>query len=219
MSLVLDPVEVRVLGALLEKEITTPEYYPLTLNALVNACNQKSNRDPVVSFDEETVGDALLRLKEHRLAYSLTGAGMRVPKYGHRFGETLNLGRRELAVLCELMIRGPQTLGELRTRTERMHKFDDLDEVERCLTGLMEREAQPLVTKFERQAGYKEPRYAHLLSGDVELPQVPAASINSVRSDPASLNRIEALEAEVSLLRDKVRDMEQQWTDFRRQFE
>ncbi len=114
MSLLLDPVEVRVLGALLEKEITTPEYYPLTLNALVNACNQKSNREPVVSYDDEIVEQALGLLREKRLAFQVTGAGMRVPKFGHRIVEVLNLGRRELAILCELMVRGPQTVGELR---------------------------------------------------------------------------------------------------------
>jgi len=126
----LDSEEVRVLGALLEKEITTPEYYPLSLNALVNACNQKSNRDPVVHFDEATVEQVLLRLRDKGWLLSITGAGSRVPKYGHRFSEKLNLGRRELAILCELMLRGPQTLGELRSRTERMHHFDELAEVE-----------------------------------------------------------------------------------------
>src|ERR1700678_3237357 len=125
----IDAAEARVLGALLEKEITTPEYYPLSLNALVNACNQKSNRDPVVSFDQATVEQALPLLREKGLLLTTTGAGSRVPKYGHRIAEKLNLGRRELAVLCELILRGPQTLGELRTRAERMHPFDDLAEV------------------------------------------------------------------------------------------
>src|SRR4051812_36582132 len=156
----LDAVEARVLGALIEKEITTPEYYPLTLNALVNACNQKSNREPVVSYDDDTVHDALLRLREKKLSFSLTGAGMRVPKFGHRMVETLNLGRREVAILCELLNRGPQTVGELRTRAERMHKFSDLDEVESCLRLLAEREP-PFVVRLERQAGMKEPRWAH----------------------------------------------------------
>src|SRR5437899_2976333 len=148
MNPLLDSVEVRVLGSLVEKELTTPEYYPLTLNALVNACNQKSNRDPMVSYDEDTVAEALATLKDKRLAFSLTGAGMRVPKYGHRVVETLNFGRRELAIMCELMIRGPQTVGELRTRTERMHKFSDLDEVESCLRGLAEHDP-PFITRLE----------------------------------------------------------------------
>lgn len=160
MDLLLHPAEVRVLGSLLEKEITTPEYYPLSLNALVNACNQKSNRDPVVEFDSETVGQALEALRDKGLLLAITGAGSRVPKYGHRISEKLNLGRRELAILCELMLRGPQTLGELRTRSERMHRFDDLAEVEAVLDRLPE-----LVVKLPRRPGEKEVRYAHLLSG------------------------------------------------------
>src|SRR5271156_1780022 len=160
MDLLLDPVEARVLGSLLEKEITTPEYYPLSLNALLNACNQKSNRDPMVHFDEETVDRVLDVLRDKGLLLNITGAGSRVPKYGHRLSEKLNLGRREMAVLCELMLRGPQTLGELRTRAERMHPFDDLAEVESVLDRMPE-----LAVKLPRRPGEKEARYAHLLSG------------------------------------------------------
>jgi uncharacterized protein YceH (UPF0502 family) len=207
----LDSVEVRVLGSLVETEITTPEYYPLTLNALVNACNQKSNRDPMVSYDEDTVAEALATLKDKRLAFSLTGAGMRVPKYGHRVVETLNFGRRELAIMCELMIRGPQTVGELRTRTERMHKFSDLDEVESCLRGLAEHDP-PFVVRLERQSGMKEPRYAHLLSGEVTEMAGPAAE--PVRSD-----RISSLEYELHQLRERVQFLEQQLTEFQKKFE
>src|SRR6266849_8876574 len=141
----LHPAEIRVLGALLEKDITTPEYYPLTLNALINACNQKSNRDPMVNYDEETVLQALTLLRNKGLALKVTGAGHRVEKYSHRLGESLNLGRRELALLCVLMLRGAQTVGELRGRTERMHDFADLDEVERCLESL-----KPLVREGSR---------------------------------------------------------------------
>src|ERR1700761_1789985 len=151
MAYVLDPVEARVLGALVEKEVTTPEYYPLSLNALVNACNQKSNRDPVVDFDSDTVDQALQSLRERVLVLVITGAGSRVPKFGHRFSEKLNLGRRELAILCELMLRGPQTLGELRTRAERMHHFDDLAEVESVMDRMPE-----LITKLVRRPGEKE---------------------------------------------------------------
>src|SRR5579864_4299580 len=133
---VLTPAEVRVLGALLEKDIATPEYYPLTVNALLNACNQKSSREPVVSYREETVLEALESLKAKRMAVRISGAGHRVEKYAHRLGETMNLGRRELALLCVLMLRGPQTTGELRARTERMHDFTDLEEVEACLEAL-----------------------------------------------------------------------------------
>jgi uncharacterized protein YceH (UPF0502 family) len=208
----LDAVEARVLGALVEKEITTPEYYPLTLNALVNACNQKSNREPVVSYDEDAVSDALASLKEKRLAFTLTGAGMRVPKYGHRLVETLNLGRREIAILCELLNRGPQTVGELRTRAERMHRFSDLDEVESCLRGLSEREP-PFVVRLERQAGMKEPRWAHLFSGEVsELPAAAAA-------EPARAERLGGLEYELNQLRDRVQFLEQQFHDFQKKFE
>lgn len=160
MDLSLDADEVRVLGSLLEKEITTPEYYPLSLNALLNACNQKSNRDPVVHFDEDTIERLLSVLRDKGWSLNITGAGSRVPKYGHRLAEKLNLGRRELAVLCELMLRGPQTLGELRTRAERMHPFDDLAEVESVLDRMPE-----LVTKLPRRLGEKEARYSHLLSG------------------------------------------------------
>ena len=208
----LDAVEARVLGALVEKDITTPEYYPLTLNALVNACNQKSNREPMVSYDEETVGDALASLKEKKLSFTLTGVGMRVPKFGHRMVETLNLGRREVAILCELLNRGPQTVGELRTRTERMHKFSDLDEVESCLRGLAEREP-PFVVRLERQSGMKEPRWAHLFSG--EISEMPAAAAN----EPARGDRASTLEYELHQLRDRVQSLEQQFHDFQKKFE
>jgi uncharacterized protein len=208
MSLLLDPVEVRVLGALLEKEITTPEYYPLTLNALVNACNQKSNRDPVVSYDDEIVEQALALLRDKRLAFQLTGAGMRVPKFGHRIVEVLNLGRRELAILCELMVRGPQTVGELRNRSERMHRFDDLEGVETCLRNLAERPDQALVKQLERQPGTKEPRWAHLLSGDV-VETMHSTDTASTRTD-----RMATLESEVRELRERLESLERQWKEF-----
>lgn len=212
----LDAVEARVLGALVEKEITTPEYYPLTLNALVNACNQKSNREPVVSYDEETAGDALASLKEKKLSFTLTGVGMRVPKFGHRMVETMNLGRREVAILCELLNRGPQTVGELRTRTERMHKFSDLDEVESCLRGLAERDP-PFVVRLERQSGMKEPRWAHLFSGlySGDVSELPAAAT----SEPVRRDRVSTLEYELNQLRDRVQSLEQQFHDFQKKFE
>jgi uncharacterized protein len=207
MSLLLDAVEVRVLGALLEKEITTPEYYPLTLNALVNACNQKSNREPVVSYDDEIVEQALTLLRDKRLAFQLTGAGMRVPKFGHRIVEVLNLGRRELAILCELMVRGPQTVGELRNRSERMHRFDDLEGVETCLRNLAERPDQALVKQLERQPGTKEPRWAHLLSGDV-VETMHSTDTASTRTD-----RVATLESEVRELRERLEALERQWKE------
>jgi uncharacterized protein len=216
MDLLLHPAEVRVLGCLLEKEITTPEYYPLSLNALVNACNQKSNRDPVVEFDSETVGQALESLRDKGLLLAITGAGSRVPKYGHRISEKLNLGRRELAILCELMLRGPQTLGELRTRSERMHRFDDLAEVEAVLDRLPE-----LVVKLPRRPGEKEIRYAHLLSGTPAIPETheEAAQAHFGRPDLDRSDRINALETEVTQLRDEIENLKEQFAAFRRQFE
>jgi uncharacterized protein YceH (UPF0502 family) len=209
MDLVLDPIEVRVLGALLEKEITTPEYYPLSLNALVNACNQKSNRDPVVQYDESTVERALLLLRDKGLLLSITGAGSRVPKYGHRISERLNLGRRELAVLCELMLRGPQTVGELRNHSDRMHHFDDLSEVEAVI------EHQPeLIARLPRRPGEKEVRFAHLLSGPPEALEAEAAAPPQPRPD-----RIGALETEVAALRSELEELKRQFAGFKRQFE
>jgi uncharacterized protein YceH (UPF0502 family) len=201
MDFVLDPVETRVLGSLIEKEITTPEYYPLTLNALINACNQKSNREPPVSYDEDTVADAIDRLREKHLISVLTGGTNRVPKYGHRLGERLNLGRRETALLCEMMLRGPQTLGELKDRAGRMHRFSDLEEVESCLRGMAEFEEGALVTQLPRQTGRKEARYTHLLSGE------PAAeeSVQDTVAPRAGMEaRVAALENEVRQLTEQV---------------
>lgn len=212
MDFQLDSIETRVLASLLEKEITTPEYYPLTLNALVNACNQKSNRDPMVSFTADDVTRAIATLREKQLALLQTSAaGSRVPKYGHRITEKLNLGRRELAVLCELMLRGPQTLGELRNRADRMHDFADIEEVESVVRALSER---GMVTRIEPHAGMKEPRYAHLLSGEPVLTVEPGHP----RTEPGQ-DRIASLEAEVGALKDQVRALEEQWEAFRRQFE
>ena len=196
----LHPVEVRVLGALLEKDLTTPEYYPLTVNALQNACNQKSSREPVTAFDEATVSQALDTLRHRGLATKVSGAGHRVEKYGHRLGESMNLGRRELAILCVLMLRGPQTVGELRGRTERMHEFSDMDEVERVLQTLGTREPA-LVAPAARG------RWVHLWHEPTESPEPAAAAPSS-----GLTQRVETLEREVAELR-------QQLTDLRRQFE
>src|SRR5580692_7412584 len=195
MRIQLDDVEVRVLGALMEKEISTPEYYPLSLNALVNACNQKSNREPAVSYDEDTVETALDGLRAKGLVARMSGHDMRVPKHSHRLSEVINLGRREAAVLCVLMLRGPQTAGELRGRTERLYPFDDLEAVDACLTRLMEWQPEPLVTRLPRQVGYKEVRFAHLLSGD--LPAVAAPAPQPVAHNPlaqlqATVDRLES---------------------------
>jgi uncharacterized protein len=210
MDIALDAEEARVLGALLEKEITTPEYYPLSLNALLNACNQKSNRDPLVHFDEETVERVLFMLRDKGLLLNITGAGSRVPKFGHRLSEKLNLGRRELALLCELMLRGPQTLGELRTRADRMHHFDDTAEVESVLDRLPE-----LVTKLPRRPGEKEARYAHLFAG---IPEAQAALPDHTAVIPRS-DRLAELEAEVAQLRREIEDLKHEFAGFRKQFE
>lgn len=206
----LDAVEVRVLGSLMEKEVTTPDYYPLSLNALVNACNQKSNREPVVSYDEDTVEDALLRLREKGMAQRITGRDSRVPKHAQSFTEKFNLGRREAAVMCVLMVRGPQTVGELRGRTERLYTFDDLEAVESTLHRLAEME---FVKQLPRQAGYKEPRFAQVLSGDVEMAE-EEASVAPQASGRGSgdRERIAVLEAEVAQLK-------REFEEFRRKFE
>lgn len=203
----LDAVEVRVLGALIEKEATTPEYYPLSLNALLNACNQKSNRDPVVQYAEEDVSDAMLRLREKKLAVTVTGNG-RVNKYAQRISETLNLGRRELAVLCVLLLRSPQTLGEIKDRAERSYAFADLAECERVLEKLAEWPATPLVKRMERQPGHKEARYAHLLAGE------PAVS-----AEAPKMPRTSELEEEVRRLRAELDDLRQRFEQFTASFQ
>jgi uncharacterized protein YceH (UPF0502 family) len=196
----LHPVEIRVLGALLEKDLTTPEYYPLTVNALQNACNQKSSREPVVQYDEATVEQALELLRNKHLALKVSGAGHRVDKYAHRLGETFNFGRRESALLCVLMLRGPQTIGELRGRTERMHDFGDLDEVERVLQSLAEREPEPLVTSMPRG------RWAQLLGGTPEASAEPEAPMlfAAPASTQALEERVTALERELTELKQKL---------------
>jgi uncharacterized protein len=219
MVLQLNDVEVRVLGALMEKEIATPEYYPLSLNALVNACNQKSNREPVVSYDEDTVETALDGLRAKGLATRISGHDMRVPKHGHRLPEVINLGRREAAVLCVLMLRGPQTAGELRGRTERLYTFDDLEAVDACLTRLMEWQPEPLAVRLPRQVGYKEVRYAHLLSGEPPAgPSAPSAvqvpAVRETRDD-----QVARLQASVDRLQAEIADLQRQFAEFKKQFE
>src|SRR5512142_3176847 len=181
MNIVLNDVEVRVLGALIEKDITTPDYYPLSLNALINACNQKSNREPVMELDENGVRDALESLKEKRLAGPAGGADSRVTKYEHRLQEVFNFDRRETALVCVLLLRGPQTPGELRGRTERMYRFETLDDVQSGLQKLMDRQP-PLVRVLPRQPGTKESRYMHLFSGDVAADYVAPSTTTPSRS-------------------------------------
>jgi uncharacterized protein len=217
MELRLTESEVRVLGSLIEKDITTPEYYPLSLNALLNACNQKSNRDPVMQLDEDAVRDALEGLQQHRMAGPARGADSRVTKYEQRLQEVFNFTRAEIAVLCVLLLRGPQTPGELRGRSERLHRFEALDDVQSALQKLMQREP-PLAKVLPRQPGTKESRYAHLFAGDVAEAEAPAYVAAAERS-PGDVDRIARLEEEVAELRREVGEVKDQLERFRRQFE
>src|SRR5947209_13649556 len=176
MPTILSDIEVRVLGSLIEKQITTPEYYPLTLNALTLACNQKNNRNPVTAFAESQVEEALDSLREKNLAYVFHGSTSRVPKFKHVAPEVLHLTRPELAAMCVLMLSGPQTVGEIRTRGSRLYDFSGLEEVEATLHALSTRDSEPLVMKLPRQAGQKEARFAHLLSGEPQIETVVEAS-------------------------------------------
>ena len=219
MNIQLNEMEARVLGALLEKEITTPDYYPLSLNSLVNACNQKSNRDPVMNVDEDSVRDALRTLQDNSLAGSVSAVDSRVTKYEHRLQEAFNFDRREAALFCELLLRGPQTVGELRTRAERMHPFDDLSEAQSALQRLMNREP-PLVKVLARQPGTKESRYIHLLSGDEKA----VSSTAGRREVPTAvegekMDGFSRLSSEMAELRRDVADLKQQLAAFRKQFE
>ncbi len=209
MPTILTDIETRVLGALVEKQVTTPEYYPLTLNALTLACNQKNNRYPVTSYSETQIAAAVESLREKNLAYVFYGSTSRVPKYKHVMPEVLHLNSAELALMCVLMLRGPQTPGELRGNAARLHEFAGLDEVEQALNALISREPEPLVVRLPRQVGQKEVRFAQLLSGEVpvetvlEAPRVPRESLEQ---------KVDRLAAEVESLR-------QQFEQFKKQFE
>ena len=220
MDATLDEVEVRVLGALVEKQLATPDYYPLTLNALVNACNQISNRDPVVAYDERTVERAVDSLRGKNLAYVFYGSESRVPKYKHVMTEIFRLSAPELAAMCVLMLRGPQTVGEVRGRTGRLHNFADLGEVEATLDGLAKRE-EPLVTKLPRQAGRKEARYAQLLGGMPTVEEEAEESRGGARESRAGGGgeRVARLEAEVEALRGEMAELRQRFDEFKKQFE
>jgi uncharacterized protein len=215
MELTLTANECRVLGALIEKDITTPDYYPLSLNALVNACNQKNNRDPVMNLDESAVRDALSVLQERRMAGPAGGADSRVTKYEHRLQEVFNFDRREIAVACVLLLRGAQTPGELRGRTERMYRFEALDDVVATLDRLAAREPS-LVRVLPRQPGTKESRYMHLFSGDAGIEAVARESVSIAREDD---DRVVQLESEVAKLRAEVSQLRAEFTALRKQFE
>ncbi len=222
--MILTEIETRVLGSLIEKDITTPAYYPLSLNALVNACNQKNNRDPIMTLDEETVRQALSSLQEKRVAGPASGADSRVTKFEHRLQEVFNFDRREIAVVCVLLLRGPQTPGELRSRTDRMYHFEALDDIVATLDRLAQRDP-PLARVLPRQPGTKESRYMHLFSG--EPPISDATGIANVARAPSPANaggnsasdRLAMLEEEVARLRQDLSEVQQQLGAFRRQFE
>jgi uncharacterized protein len=221
----LSEIETRVLGSLIEKDITTPDYYPLSLNALVNACNQKNNRDPVMTLDEAGVRDALSSLQEKRLAGPASGADSRVSKYEHRLQEVFNFDRRESALVCVLLLRGSQTPGELRSRADRMHHFEALEDVVATLDRLAQRDP-PLVRVLARQPGSRESRYMHLFSGEspteVARPSDGAQSPSPTHASAGKANsddRLSALEREVSHLRSEVSEVQRQLAAFRKQFE
>jgi uncharacterized protein YceH (UPF0502 family) len=222
MEIRLSEVAARVLGALVEKEITTPEYYPLSLNALVNACNQKSNREPVMDLEDDAVTAALRSLSDLELAGAADTNDSRVRKYEHRLQEAFNFTRPETAVLCVLLLRGPQTPGEIRGRGERLRHFEELSDVQAGLRKLMQREP-PLVKVLPRQPGTKESRYVHLLCGDVTDSAGEAATLArepvSVSNGGENADRIARLERELAGLKNEIAELQQQFAQFRKQFE
>lgn len=218
MERLLDDIEARVVGCLVEKDLATPEYYPLTLNALTNACNQKSNRDPVLLLEETDVVRALDSLRQKQMAHQ-SAEGVRAAKYCHNLEAVLNLDPEDLAILAELLLRGPQTVGELRNRAERMHEVGDLQAVEELLQNLMERE-EPLVMRLPRQPGRKEHRFAHLLSGLPDIEESSALPTEPARLKVAAENdRIARLEEEVAALRAELDEVSKQLKAFQSQFE
>lgn len=218
MNAILNEYELRALGALVEKHIATPDYYPMTLNALVNACNQKNHRDPVVSYDETIVAKALDGLREKNLAYVFHGSEARAPKYGHLFPKAYDLSGAETPLMCVLILRGPQTSGELRSRTQHLSSFGSLAEVETLLQGLSLRD-MPLVVKLPRQPGSRESRFAHLLGGPVEMEQIeaPPHLAPSVLQRHSENDKIAKLEEEIASLRMELSDLKQQFAELKRE--
>jgi uncharacterized protein YceH (UPF0502 family) len=220
LDVVFNEYELRVLGVLVEKQISTPDYYPLSLNAVTNGCNQKNHRDPAVSYDESTVTRAMDGLKEKKLAYAFHGSEARVPKYGHLFPKAFELNDAEVAVICVLILRGPQTPGELRSRTSHLYNFEHLSDVENTLQNLSSRQ-HPLVVKLPRLPGARESRYSHLLGGPVSVDDVAA----SPRTEPpapratADDERLARLEEEINSIRRELDELKQEFTKFKSQFE
>lgn len=227
MPVVLSHLEIRVLGALMEKEVTTPDYYPMSLNALVNACNQKSNRDPVMQLDDQTVLETLDSLREKKLVWHRSVVGARVLKYEHNIKSLYPLSEQEFGVLCILFLRGPQTVGEIRQRSERLCTFNSLPEVEEVLRELINREDGPFLTELPRQVGRKEPRYTHLFAGSEWIDELIEKSASENLSTPVVVNsgkvelqnRIDALELTVTQLREELAMLNQEFHDFKQQLE
>lgn len=221
MELRLNEVEVRVLGALMEKQLATPDYYPMSINALMNACNQKSSRDPVVAYDEQTVMKALDTLREKHLVWSFKGADSRVIKYGHTFEKPYDLDTRMLAVMSVLMLRGPQTPGEIKARTRQLFNFEAVEDVDATLDQLIQNETQPLAFRLPRLTGTKEHRYTHLLCGPVDVETLETALRADHRESVASaLNeKVALLESEVQTLRAEMDQLREQFIQFKAQFE
>jgi hypothetical protein len=221
MDIELNAVELRILGVLIEKQMSTPDYYPLTLNALTNACNQKNNREPVMKLSSEDVETALKSLRNQHWVWQIMTHGSRTPKYEHNLEEKTGCTPRELSLLCELFLRGPQTPGELNTRTARLIESHGIIGIEQTLKKLMERDQGPLVMMLDRQPGHKENRYAHLFctpeqTEEIYRPSVPEPSRSS--SNAAS-ERISALEARVEELETSLEEMKNQFSAFKSQFE
>ncbi|MEW6207597.1 MAG: YceH family protein [Acidobacteriota bacterium] len=220
MELRLNEVEVRVLGSLIEKQLATPDYYPMSLNALTNACNQKSSRDPVVAYDEQTVMKALDSLREKHLTWSFKGADSRVIKYGHTFEKPYDLDTRALAVISVLMLRGPQTPGEIKARTRQLFNFETVEDVEAALDELIRNDTQPLAFRLPLLAGTKEHRYTHLLSGPVDTQSLESALRADHRDSSSALGeKVFALEREVEALRAELSQLREQFLQFKAQFE
>ena len=220
MPTILNEIEVRVLGSLVEKQVTTPEYYPLTLNSLTLACNQKNNRYPITSYNETAVAAALETLREKNLVYVFYGSTSRVPKYKHVVPEVLRLDQAQVALICVLLLRGPQTIGELRGNGSRLYEFSGLEEVETKLNSLMSREPEPLVVRLERQPSQKEVRFAHLLSGEVSVEASAEREYQprTSRISPGE-SRVTLLEQEMESLKAEIRSLQQQFDNFKKQFE
>lgn len=215
MEIILNDIEIRILGCLIEKELTTPEYYPLTLNSLVNACNQKSNRNPIVSYDESIVTQGIEGLERKNLVRKTFLSGSRVTKYIHTLLDRFDLSREELAIFCELMVRGPQTIGEIRLHTERMFIFKKLEEVENTLIKLIQHDP-PLIIKLPREIGRKECRYTHTFSGDIKINSNIHQEISSPQNQ--GINKIAQLEKEIEELKKEIIDLKQAFFEFKSQF-